>query len=273
MSRRPRAVVLTWHSNNVLGNAYASNDHLAMAEDLALLAAEDCSVLPLSTVVDRLFEGGEPLPDRCVALSFDDGSWFDWHSVPHPTLGVQPGFRQVLRAAPLTVHATAFVIVSPAAREELDRTCLVGAGWWGEEWWPEATAEGLIAIENHSWDHNHDSLAQRVAADRPGGQFLCIDSHALADAQVRQAADYLDAHRGEPGSRLFAYPYGEYSDYLSREYFPLHRAEHRQSAAFTTDPRPLEAANDRWRLGRYVCGQHWRSTDELRGILRDAFGG
>ncbi len=272
MSRSPRAVVLTWHSNNVLGHDYAENDHVALAEDLRVLAAEGCSVRPLAEVVDALFDGRGELPERCVALSFDDGSWFDWYSLPHPTLGVQPGFRRVLHAAPLPVHATAFVIVSPAARAELDRTCLIGQGWWGDEWWPEASAEGLITVENHSWDHNHDSLSARVAADRPGGTFANIDSHALADAQVRQAADYLDAQRGAPGSRLFAYPYGEYSDYLAGEYFPRYRAEHRQSAAFSTDPRPLQASDSRWRLGRYVCGQHWRSPDALSSLLRDAFG-
>lgn len=273
MSRGPRALVLTWHSNNVLGRGYAENDHVALAEDLRLLAAEGCSVRPLGEVVDALFDGRGELPERCVALSFDDGSWFDWHALPHPTLGVQPGFRQVLQQAPLPVQATAFVIVSPEARAELDRTCLIGQGWWGEAWWPEATAEGLITVENHSWDHNHDSLSVRVAADRPGGTFANIDSHALADAQIRQAADYLDARRGAPGSRLFAYPYGEYSDYLAREYFPRHRAEHRQAAAFTTEPQPLTPDEERWQLGRYVCGQHWRSPDGLRQILRDAFGG
>ena len=46
--------VLTYHSNNVLGNDYASNDHVAMAEDLRLLAALNLPVVPLGTAVDAL---------------------------------------------------------------------------------------------------------------------------------------------------------------------------------------------------------------------------
>ena len=62
MSHAKRAVVLTWHSNNVLGHDYAQNDHVALAEDLRLLAAEGCTVWPLSRVVDALFEGGARYP-------------------------------------------------------------------------------------------------------------------------------------------------------------------------------------------------------------------
>jgi hypothetical protein len=105
-----------------------------------------------------------------------------------------------------------------------------------------------------------------------GCDYADNDHVALADAQIRQASDYLDARRGAPGARLFAYPYGESNDYLVKEYFPRHRAEHRQAAAFTTEPQPLSAGDDRWQLGRYVCGQHWRSPEGLRQLLCDAFG-
>ena len=264
--------VLTYHSNNVLGNDYASNDHVAMAEDLRLLAALNLPVVPLGTAVDALCDGRGEVPERAVAISFDDGSWFDWYDMPHPTLGPQPGFRRVLRESPQPASATAFVIVSPTAREELDRTCLIGQGWWGEEWWPEAEREGLIAIENHSWDHNHDSLAETALGAGRGGNFHAVDHWDAADREIRQAADYLDARRSRLSGGLFAYPYGHVNDYLAREYLPGFRDQHRQRAAFTTQPVPLHAHSDRWQVGRYVCGDHWRSPERLESLLREALG-
>lgn len=264
--------VLTYHSNNVLGNDYASNDHVAMAEDLRLLAALKLPVVSLSAAVDALYEGRGSLPGAAVAISFDDGSWFDWYDLPHPTLGPQPGFRRLLRESPQPACGTAFVIASPQARAELDRTCLIGQGWWGEEWWSEAEREGLIAIENHSWDHNHDSLAETVLGVGRGGNFHAVGAWEHADGEIRQAADYLDARRPRPTGGLFAYPYGHCSDYLVRDYLPGFRDQHRQRAAFTTEPTPMHAGGDRWRIGRYVCGDHWRSPEGLQAILRDALG-
>lgn len=262
--------VLTYHSNNVLGNDYADNDHVAMAEDLRLLHALGVPVVPLSRAVDAVCDGVGELPPVAVAISFDDGSWFDWHELPHPTLGVQPGFRRVLRESPQRAHGTAFVIVSPEARAELDRTCLIGQGWWGDDWWVAAEAEGQIAVENHSWDHNHDTLPRTVVGEGMGGNFHVVDDWQRADGEIRQAADYLDARRGRAGGGLFAYPYGHCNDYLVEDYLPRCRGQHRQRAAFTTDPEPLHAASNRWRIGRYVCGQHWRSPDGLRALLRES---
>src|SRR5690606_28187268 len=79
--------------------------------------------------------------------------------------------------------ATSFVIVDPEARAELDRSCLAGRGWWGDEWWDDALRSGLFAIENHSWDHHHDSLPRTVTG-LPGGRFDTLADHAAADAEV-----------------------------------------------------------------------------------------
>jgi peptidoglycan/xylan/chitin deacetylase (PgdA/CDA1 family) len=267
-----RCAVLTYHSNNVLGPGYAANDHVALAEDLRLLAALRLPVRPLHEAV-RLLEGGAGEP--FVALTFDDGSWFDWHDLEHPTLGPQRSFANVLQDAESTggaaLPATSFVIVSPQARAELDRTCLVGQGWWGDEWWQAAVASGRLAIESHSWDHQHDTLAQ-TATGLPGGTFKNIATHAAADIEIRQASDFLDSRLPTRRTRHFAYPYGDASDYLVRDYLPRFRHEHRLEAAFGTVPEPVAAGADRWHLGRYVCGPHWDSPDALRALLRDALG-
>jgi peptidoglycan/xylan/chitin deacetylase (PgdA/CDA1 family) len=270
-----RVPVLTYHGLNVNGRDYANNDHVALRQDLALIRRLGWRVVPLHGVVAALI--GEAPDDfaRSVAIAFDDGAWFDWYDLEHPSHGPQRSFANSLREhralvpdRAADVHATSFVIVSPGAREILDRTCMIGSGWWGDEWWPAADAEGLIAIESHSWDHNHDTLPETAQRDGRKGTFRNIDTWAEADAELRQAGAWLD--RVCPGHRttLFAYPYGETSEYLVREYLPGHVHEHGLRAAFTTEPAPIESGSPRWLLPRYVCGHHWRKPGELEALLR-----
>lgn len=267
-----RVPVLTYHSNNISGNDYASNDHVALAEDLRAIHRRGVRIVPLALVVDVLLgEAPESAVEQSVALSFDDGSWFDWYDLDHPTCGPQRGFAGILRdfaaetGAP--VHATSFVIVSPDARATLDRTCLADCGWWGHDWWRPARTEGLLAIESHSWDHNHHTLPVTAQREQRKGTFRSIDSHADADAEIRQAADWLDRHLAPHRASLFAFPYGETNAYLTDEYLPRHVAEHRLRAAFGTVPAPVEANSPRWNLPRYVCGQHWNSTASLERLF------
>lgn len=267
-----RVPVLTYHSNNVSGNDYASNDHVALAQDLREIHRHGLRIVPLARVVDVLLgEAPRATVENSIALSFDDGSWFDWHDIEHPTCGMQRSFAGVLRdfaaETGAAVHATSFVIVSPEARSTLDETCLVGRGWWGDDWWPAAQNEGLIAIESHSWDHNHHTLPVTVQREQHKGTFRTIDSHADADAEIRQASDWLDARLAPHRATLFAYPYGESNAYLVEEYLPHFAHEHRIRAAFSTEPDAVHSGSHRWRLPRYVCGQHWRSTDDLQRIL------
>jgi len=269
-----RVPVLAYHSNNVGGNAYAENDHVALAADLRTIHGLGLRIVSLSRVVDALLGGApESALDNTVAISFDDGSWFDWHDLDHPTCGPQRSFANILRdfaaETGATVHATSFVIVSPEARAILDQTCLISRGWWGGEWWREAEREGLIAIESHSWDHNHHTLPVTAQRDQNKGTFRSIDTHADADAEIRHASDWLDAHCRAPRAGLFAFPYGETNEYLLREYLPNHVGEHRLRAAFGTDPEPVGRGSDRWNLPRYVCGHHWGSPDALASLLED----
>jgi peptidoglycan/xylan/chitin deacetylase (PgdA/CDA1 family) len=268
-----RVPVLTYHSNNVSGHDYAANDHVALAEDLALGARLGWRIVPLAHVVDALLGLAPAPPRRSLALSFDDGSWFDWYDLEHPRYGVQRGFAGVLRdhacASGAVVHATSFAIVSPAARAQLDRTCLAGRGWWSDDWWLDAAREGMIAIESHSWDHNHDTLATTAQRDGRRGTFANIATWHEADAEIRQAADRLDAMLAPARATLFAYPYGESNAYLREQYLPQHVAEHRVRAAFTTEAAPITRDCARYALPRYVCGRDWRSPAEYERLLRD----
>lgn len=270
-----KMVILTYHSNNVSGTTYASNDHVALAEDLRTIERLGLPIVPLRDAVDAMFVGkGSWLYTHMVALTCDDGSWFDWHDLPHPSFGTQVSFKNIIgqaRDAGQQASLTSFVIASPKARKVMDERCLIGQGWWGDEWWADAAKHG-VDVQNHSWDHNHDCLDETCLPVDTRGHFRDVSSWAEADAELRQASDFIDAQCGAGHSRLLAYPYGECNDYLVNEYLPNHQSEHRLQAAFTTEPEPVTPQSNRWALGRYVCGQHWQSAEGLEALLREALG-
>lgn len=264
--------VLTYHATNVAGNDYATNDHVALAEDLALLDALGHVVVPLVDVV-AAHAGAADLPDKAVAITFDDGTDFDYHDLDHPLHGRQRSMLNVLRdfatarGGTRNVTATAFVIASPAARREMDRECLVGRGWFNDDWWPLAVASGLVSIGNHSWDHNHPSTSEAAARGR-AGTFRSIDDEALAHREIREAHDYIAQRAANDAADLFAYPYGESNAFLVEDYFPRGYHTTRTRAAFDTEPAHVTDASSRWRLPRYVCGAHWKRVEDLRHLLK-----
>lgn len=273
-----RVPVLTYHSSRILGNEYASNDHLAFASDIRALRAAGLTIIPARRLVDSLLAQGNLDLESCVVLTADDGTNFDYYDFDHPAYGLQRGFlNQMLdylaesdtTEAP-EVHLTSFVIASPAAREELDRTCMIGGGHWTDEWWKLALDSGLMAIENHSWDHNHESLEKVARPDEMKGSFIITDSFLECETQLRMASDYINDHCTPHQTRLFAYPYGEFNDYLTDEYLPENTDTHGLIAAFTTKPRPVTRFDSRWLLPRYVCGRDWSSPTELRALIKDA---
>ena len=158
--------ILTYHSINITGTSYQHNDHVALFNDIRLIHNEGFRVISLHRIVDALYSHSLREVGRCVALTFDDGALFDYIDLVHPTWGIQRSFFNILcdfigeygENSQPNLHATCFVIASPQARDELDRTCMIGRKWWGDEWWNDAVDSNLFSIENHSWDHNHDAL-------------------------------------------------------------------------------------------------------------------
>jgi peptidoglycan/xylan/chitin deacetylase (PgdA/CDA1 family) len=79
MSHACAVPILTYHSIHVDGADYASNDHIGLAEDLELIHALGWQVIGLNKLVQELISGDwTALPQRSVAITLDDGSWFDW---------------------------------------------------------------------------------------------------------------------------------------------------------------------------------------------------
>jgi hypothetical protein len=264
--------VLLYHSQNVAGNDYASNDHVALAADLRMIHRLGLQVIPLAWLVEWLLGERDLNPENCVCISFDDGVDSDVRDLDFPQFGLQRGFLNIMldfraefgsRAQPC-LHATSFVIASPEARAVMDKHSLFDQGWMNEDWWRTACDNELLAIANHGWDHEHPDLVH--IGGTPAGDFLSIDSKDKADGQIFAAGEYIASVTGGHWPGLFAYPYGQVSDYLCSEYFPGHE-HHRTRAAFTTEPKPITADSDQWQLGRYVCGRDWRSDSDLKQIL------
>ena len=274
-----RIPILTYHSMRIGGNEYASNDHVAFAEDLRVLTALGVRVTALQRVVRWVREEEAP-PEpgaKLVGVTFDDGPDFDFHDLPHPAWGVQRSMLNIMEdarrergaSAQPTLNATSFVIVSPKARRDLDRTCMIGRDWWRDDWWPAALRSGLLAIANHSWDHNHPTLATDGGA-KGSGTFNDVDHFAAAEAQIARAAATLRSIAPNPGDALFAYPYGESNGYLVREYFPQHAQRIGIRAAFACGGAPVTAQSNCWSLPRYVFAHDWKTPDDLQALLRDA---
>ena len=272
-----RAVVLTYHSHNISGTDYATNDHVALASDLRTLHAAGARIVPLGEIVQAV-RAGLPGEGLLAGLSFDDGPTFDWEDFTHPRFGVQRGFLNILRdfrdevgtAAQAGLHATSFVIASPEARLAMERAPDCGypdrAGWLGESWWAPALDSGLMGIGNHSWDHVHHAVDRIVATTARRDDFTRVDNYTDADREIRAAAAYINARVGGR-CELFAFPFGHANDYLVNEYLPLRGYEHGMVAAFGTGGRALDPDDSIWNLPRLVCGAHWKSPGELGKLL------
>jgi len=262
--------VLTYHATNIFGNDYNTNDHLAFAQDLNLIKKHKISILSAHNLVSWL-NGKSQLDEskRYVVLTFDDGSELDFTDWQHPTCGFQLSFYTLMKEYSLTsknfIHATSFVIASDDARKTLEQTCLGGYQMWGDKWWQEAEDNQLISIENHSWDHLHPTLDVVKQADNLKGDFSQINSFEDANNQIALSSEYINSQVKNKKTSLFAYPYGDFNDYLTEEYFP--QSQNSIVGAFTCEPKHVTQQSHAWKIPRYVCGSDWKSLDQLELIL------
>jgi hypothetical protein len=272
-----KAVVLTYHSHRVLGPGYDANDHVALAADLETVHRAGARIVPLREIAEGV---GRPAGDGTVrvGISFDDGPVFDAEDFEHPVHGPQRGFLNILRdfrdrhdaQAQPGLHATSFVIASPEARSAMERAEDSGYrfidNWLGEHWWRPAAASGLMEIGNHSWDHVHHSVARTAIVSHVRNDFAQVKTYPDCEREIRMAAEYIRERAG--ACALFAYPFGHISDYLEHYYLPVHQQRHGMIGAFGTGGRAVTAATKRWKIPRFVCGEHWRSPAQLERLLQ-----
>ncbi len=261
---------------NVIANTYAENDHLALASDLVTISELGFRIIPLSRVVDwRQGSLMDKEVSRSLAITFDDGSWFDYYDLDHPTCGMQISMINILRnfqvqsGASQAVHASSFVISSPAARTSLDKSCMIGKDWWGDQWWMEAASSGIMDVECHSWDHVHPELDHVAQQNQIKGDFSQVQNFTDSEIQFRVAGEYNARVLGGKRPTLFAYPWGSASDYVLNVYLPKNRSRHQFRAAFTSDPRAVSKTDNIWLLPRYVFGRDWQSPQWLEQILNN----
>jgi peptidoglycan/xylan/chitin deacetylase (PgdA/CDA1 family) len=276
-------LVLAYHSHHVVGDDYGRNDHVALAQDLELITSAGFRIVPLAAFI-AAWESGERTPEarQFVALTFDDGPVYDVADFIHPEFGQQRSFLNILldfqakhgRQVQPDLHATSFVIASAEARSVMEQTfdaeyTYLGPQSMGDDWWSAAIESGMIDIANHSWDHLHPALSVVAHSRQARADFRQVVTIEDANAQIAAASAFIS--RGTEGRSLpfFAYPFGHYNDFLVSTYFPQHPVSGVR-AAFSIDPRPVEKQDSVWCLPRYVCGDNWRSPDELLRILAEA---
>ena len=268
-----RASVLTYHSGNIAGNDYGNNDLVALAHDLEQIRALAIDIVPLRSVVDKLLGvATRDLPERVVAITLDDGLDFDVRDLVHPFHGPQSSVDTILRRFSqrfgAAVHATSFVIASPEARRQIAQRELLDHPWISDDWWSNAVASGRFHIANHSWDHLSPFVDAVVQREGKTGSFAFVDRFEDADVQIRAAREFIESKAPNPGSAIFAYPYGRAADYVVNEYLPRHGVRHGTLAAVTGTPGTLHEGSNRWLLPRHTCGTDWHTPEELGRILR-----
>ena len=261
-----RGFILTFHSHNVAGGDYATNDHVALDATLAHLERRAIPVLRLLDVARRLRGGAfAQLPARFACITFDDGSAYDWRDLEFPGHGVQRSMRSILESHGR--HATSFVIASPQARREIGQTALGDADLMTDSWWREAQASGLMDIGTHGWNHVHPAVSEMAARPELVEHFERIDNAADADLQVTRAFGSIRAQAGGDSALLFAYPYGQVSAFIADTYLP---DQERIVAALAVEPKPVHAKTNPWRIPRYVCGLDWKSESGFDALLSEA---
>jgi peptidoglycan/xylan/chitin deacetylase (PgdA/CDA1 family) len=257
-------LILTYHATRIDAPTRGGCDLLALQADLAWIEAHAVPLLTLDELLDPACEHG-------VAITFDDGTRIDAEATVHPRWGRLPSVRSIL--APYHArhpgwHASTFVIASPDARRHLAEALAAdyGPDLMHERWWQEVAGEGLLRLENHSWDHNHPLVPRSCQRDNLRGSFATIATEAEAEAEIADASDYIERVAGQRPT-FFAYPFGEASDFLRSEYLPRRGPALGLKAGFSTEPRPLRADDDRWWLPRYVSGRDWRDDAGLARLF------
>jgi hypothetical protein len=263
--------VLTYHAGNITGNSYQNNDRIAFQSDLYTLHQMGYIIIPLHWVVDWVL-GERELPDNSrnyVALSCDDGLDQDYLDGDYLQFGPQKSLYHLLKDFQQDVgidqqpfaHLTAFVIADKNARRIIANKSLHGSALLNDHWWPEAQADKLMSIENHSWDHRHPDIYPDNQA-----QFTEITTEETADLQILKAKKEID-YLSHGDSQLFCYPWGHTNSFLVHKYLPNKGRQAGIKAAFTCQPAAVTRTANPWQLPRFVCGPDWHSPKQLQQLL------
>ena len=173
------AVILLYHHVSDNTPASTSVSPQVFRQHLDFLAAEGFTVLPLGRILTTI-ANGEPVPDKTVAITFDDA------------------YRSVMdNALPmLEKHHWPFtVFVSTRAIDEGYRNYLT---------WDELRKLVKAGAEIGSHSHSHDHLVRRHDGESAS------EWRRRVEQDIRRATQQLETELDIRIS-LFAYTFGEYS--------------------------------------------------------------
>src|SRR5690606_17795625 len=97
--------------------------------------------------------------------------------------------------------------------------------------------------------------------------FIAIASATDCDVQVAKAGDFIQQKLNGLRPTLFAYPWGQASDYMLQEYMPGHQSRHQFRAGFSIEPHSVSKDDELWFLHRFVCGRDWKPPEELINLI------
>ena len=227
----PHAVILLYHHVSEKTPASTSVTPTQFEQHLDFLAEHDYRVLPLERVLDAVLKEAEDIPERVVAVTFDD-AYESIYTEAHPRLSA--------RGWPYTVFAN---------------TDAIDAGQSPYMSWAKLRelAEDDVAIENHSAAHAHMSRPEPGESGR--------------EWRRRVRADIKKAHgriAEEIGSEpeLFAYPYGEDSRALAEVVTEDHEYGLAQRSG------PVGPLTDPLSIPRFPMATGFASLDRLELAVR-----
>ncbi|MCF6300110.1 MAG: polysaccharide deacetylase family protein [Proteobacteria bacterium] len=261
--------ILTYHASNVYGDEYANNDHVALEQDLMSLHDLGYKIIPLKWIAQWLDDERDItlVGSKLVAISCDDGLDLEFFDGNYFDYGKQISFYNILSDFLKKIgkenqpHAciTSFVIASPKARKIIDSKSLQSQNLMNDSWWLDACKTGLFSIENHSWDHYHPD----IYPEKNSG-FMKVNDKKSCNQQLVQSKNYINQIIKPYSSCLFAYPWGQFSDYLAHHFFQAESSQHGIKAAFTCEPKPVTKKTNKWLIPRFVCGNHWKTKEQLK---------
>ena len=227
----PHAVILLYHHVSGQTPPSTSVTPAQFEQHLDYLAKHDYRVWPLERVLDAVLKGAEDIPERVVALTFDD-AYESVYTEAYPRLSE--------RGWPYTVFAN---------------TDAIDAGHSPYMSWAKLRelAEDEVAIENHSAAHAHMS--------RPEAGESARDWRRRVRADIKKADGRIAEEIGQ-APELFAYPYGEDSPALAEVVAEDHEYGLAQRSG------PVGPLTDPLSIPRFPMATGFASLDRLELAVR-----
>ena len=173
------AVILLYHHVSEATPASTSVSPAVFESHLEYLEQNNYRVLALAEIVSALFDN-QPLPDRSVAITFDDG---------YQSILSEAAPRIAERNWPFTIFVS---------------TAAIDQGYSGFMSWSDLRQIEAMGgtIANHTSTHDH--LVRRIANESASAW----QERVTTDIELAQ--DRLEKELDHP-SRMFAWPYGEFN--------------------------------------------------------------